>query len=125
MQIASGLWVNTGVPDMIQMAEIKDFGMTYGKFWCTWQVDRGDRLPLGAPALMTSPQGVNMSMINPELIEKRDAKYEISSEELRKNRVDIPVPEEAKLYADYWMRTGKGFAVDVEQTEMKSTAPFP
>ncbi|KAL8032378.1 hypothetical protein ABFX02_13G092000 [Erythranthe guttata] len=85
----------------------------------------GDRLPLGAPALMTSPQVVNMGTVTPELVRKRDDKYNISSDELSKTRIDIAVPESTTRYADYWMLTGKGFAVDLQQTQMKSTAPFP
>ncbi|KAL6546459.1 hypothetical protein OROMI_022180 [Orobanche minor] len=111
---------------MIQRSELQDLARTYGKFWCTWQVDRGDRVPLGAPALMVSPQGVNLGMITAELIQKRDEKYDISSDELAIKRMDIAVPETiTPIYVDYWMRTGKGFAVDVEQTEMKSRTPFP
>ncbi|KAL6567338.1 Oil body-associated protein 2A [Orobanche gracilis] len=125
-EITSGLWVHPRVPEMIQRLELQDLARTYGKFWCTWQVDRGDRVPLGPPALMVSPQGVNLGMITPELIQKRDEKYEISSGELAIKRMDIAVPETiSPIYADYWMRTGKGFAVDVEQTEMKSRTPFP
>ncbi|KAK6124163.1 hypothetical protein DH2020_042072 [Rehmannia glutinosa] len=125
-EITSGLWVNPRVPEMIQKSELRDLARTYGKFWCTWQVDRGDRVPLGAPALMMSPQGVNMGMIKPELIQKRDEKYNISSDELTRTRIDIGVPESTNpKYADYWMQTGKGFAIDVQRTEMKSRAPFP
>ncbi|KAL0398412.1 UNVERIFIED_CONTAM: Oil body-associated protein 2A [Sesamum radiatum] len=124
-EITSGMWMNPRVPEMIEKPELKELARTYGKFWCTWQVDRGDRLPLGAPALMMSPQGVNMGMINPELIEKRDLKHKISSDELRKTRTDIPVPEPTSPYPNYWMQTGKGFAIDVQSTEMKSRTPFP
>ncbi|GFQ03189.1 hypothetical protein PHJA_002462700 [Phtheirospermum japonicum] len=126
-EITSGLWVNPQVPEMIQRPELQDLARTYGKFWCTWQVDRGDRVPLGAPALMVSPQGVNLGMVKPELIQKRDEKYEISSDELTRKRIDIAVPETTvnPNYADYWMKAGKGFAIDVHQTEMMSTAPFP
>ncbi|KAL3820214.1 hypothetical protein ACJIZ3_006119 [Penstemon smallii] len=102
--------------DFIQ-SELKDLAQTYGKFW----------LPLGAPALMMSPQ---MSMaVKPELIKKRDEKYKISSHELERKRIDIAMAPEATRsalnYADYWMVTGKGFAVDVQPTEMKTRAPFP
>ncbi|KAK4487583.1 hypothetical protein RD792_005765 [Penstemon davidsonii] len=126
-EIGSGLWVNPRVPEMIQRSELKDLAQTYGKFWCTWQVDRGDRLPLGAPALMMSPQ---MSMaVKSELIKKRDERYNISSHELERKRIDIAMAPEATKstlnYADYWMVTGKGFAVDVQPTEMKTRAPFP
>lgn len=87
----------------------------------------GDRLPLGAPALMVSPQGVNMAMVKAELKIKRDERYGVSSDELGKQRAELAeaAPAPMNAYADYWMQTGKGFAIDVQQTEIKSTAPFP
>nr|GEU83826.1 hypothetical protein [Tanacetum cinerariifolium] len=98
------------------------------EFWCTWQVDRGDRLPLGAPALMMSPQAVNMGVIQPEIVLCRDNKYKISTDDLRASRANFPVskPGNARV-ADYWMHTGKGFAIDMEKTEMKKLkgVPFP
>ncbi|KAK2355272.1 TORTIFOLIA1 protein [Trifolium repens] len=48
--IKSCLWVNPRIPEMIGMPELESLAKTYGKFWCTWQVDRGDMLPLGAAA---------------------------------------------------------------------------
>ncbi|PWA98248.1 hypothetical protein CTI12_AA020860 [Artemisia annua] len=98
-EVTSGLWISPGVPEMIQ---------------------RSDRLPLGAPALMMSPQVVNMGVIQPELVLCRDNKYKISTDDLRASRANFPVskPGNARV-ADYWMHTGKGFAIDIEQTEMK------
>lgn len=90
-----------------------------------FMLNPGDRLPLGAPALMVSPQGVNMGMVKPELNQKRDEKYKVSSDELRRKRIDIAMPEVINPYADYWMQRGKGFAIDVHHAEMKSRAPFP
>lgn len=85
----------------------------------------GDRVPLGAPALMMSPQGVNLGMVAPELVKKRDERYGISSQELEKTRMDIAGPETMNPYANYWMQTAKGFAIDVELIDMKKCAPFP
>ncbi|MCL7044925.1 hypothetical protein MKW94_015157 [Papaver nudicaule] len=113
------------VPEMVQTAELGNLTKTYGKFWCTWQTDRGDVLPLGAPSLMMSPQGVPTGMVKPDLLQKRDEKYNISSEDLKKLRVEIAEPEWINPNADIWKKTGKGFAVDVEKTEMKCTVPFP
>ncbi|KAL8248257.1 hypothetical protein R6Q59_005125 [Mikania micrantha] len=87
----------------------------------------GDRLPLGAPALMMSPQMVNMGVINPEMVHLRDNKFKISTDELRKSRANIPSskPGNARV-ADYWMHTGKCFAIDIEHEEMKlMEAPGP
>ncbi|OMO82771.1 hypothetical protein COLO4_22832 [Corchorus olitorius] len=124
-EVKSALWVNPRVPEMIGKPELENLAKTYGKFWCTWQVDRGDRLPLGAPALMMSPQGVNLGKIDPELIKKRDDKYNISTEAIRGSRVEIEEPEWINPQADYWKQHGKGFAVDIVPTEMKLKTPFP
>ncbi|KAK8629305.1 hypothetical protein V6N13_078150 [Hibiscus sabdariffa] len=124
-EIKSGLWVNPGIPEMIGKPELESLAKSYGKFWCTWQVDRGDKLPLGAPALMMSPQGVNLGKVDPELVKKRDDKYKISTEELKESRVEIEEPEWINPQADYWKQHGKGFAIDIEKTEMKLRAPFP
>ncbi|KAI3824529.1 hypothetical protein L1987_05989 [Smallanthus sonchifolius] len=127
-EVTSGMWVNPGVKETMQRTELENIAHTYGKFWCTWQkaqcvlllLEYSDRLPLGAPALMMSPQIVNMGVINPELVLVRDRKFNISTDELRKARADIPAskPGNARV-ADYWMHTGKGFAIDIEQGEMK------
>ncbi|KAJ0581564.1 putative Oil body-associated protein [Helianthus annuus] len=39
--VTSGMWMNPGVPEMNQRSELENMAHTYGKFWCTWQVDRG------------------------------------------------------------------------------------
>lgn len=124
-EIKSGLWVSPGVPEMLQKPELREMAKTYGKFWCTWQVDRGDRLPMGVPALMMSPQGVNSGSVRADLVKSRDDKYKISSEELKESRLEMEEPEWIHPNADYWKQHGKGFAVDVVETEMKRWAPFP
>lgn len=69
-----------------------------------------------------------MGTIMPELVRKRDENYKTSTDDLRVSRVDIPVPEtvlRSDNRADYWMHSGKGFAIDVEVTEMTKMTPFP
>ncbi|EXB36785.1 hypothetical protein L484_005082 [Morus notabilis] len=124
-EVKSALWVNPRVPEMLGKPELKDMAKTYGKFWCTWQVDRGDALPIGAPALMMSPQAVSPGVVKAELVMKRDEEYNISTEALRQSRVEIEEPEWINPQADYWKQHGKGFAVDIHPTEMKKRAPFP
>ncbi|KAI4372032.1 hypothetical protein MLD38_010319 [Melastoma candidum] len=124
-EIKSGLWVNPRVPEMVGKVEIANLAKTYGKFWCTWQVDRGDRLPLGAPALMMSPQAVNLGRVHPDLLQRRDDKYNISSEAIGRSRLEIVESEWVNPQADYWKQHGKGFAVNVVPTEMKRRAHFP
>lgn len=42
-EIKAGLWINPRIPEMIGRPELESLAKTYGKFWCTWQVDRGKR----------------------------------------------------------------------------------
>ncbi|KAG2395911.1 Oil body-associated protein [Vigna angularis] len=67
-RVKSGLWVNPRVPELIGKPELENLAKTYGKFW--W-----DRLPMGAPALMMSPQAVSPGLVRAELVHERDAKY--------------------------------------------------
>ncbi|KAL2457594.1 Protein of unknown function (DUF1264) [Abeliophyllum distichum] len=125
-EVKSGLWANPRVPEMVARPELENIAKTYGKFWCTWQTDRGDKLPMGPPALMMSPQGVGIGIVDPVLVQKRDEKYNISSDALKTARVEIAEPEWLNPQADYWKQhKDKGFCIDVETTEMKTRAPFP
>ncbi|KAG7532569.1 Oil body-associated protein-like [Arabidopsis thaliana x Arabidopsis arenosa] len=124
-EIQTGLLITPRVPELVAKAELQNIAKTYGKFWCTWQTDRGDKLPLGAPSVMMSPQDVNMGKIKPGLLKKRDDEYGISTESLKTSRVGIMGPEKKNPMADYWVHHGKGLAVDIIETEMKKFAPFP
>ncbi|KAL2641384.1 hypothetical protein R1flu_008971 [Riccia fluitans] len=124
-EIKNGLWVNPGVPEIVQKLELKQLANTYGKFWCTWQFDRGDRLPLGPPALMMSPQAQAPGQIRPELIKERDEKYHISTSEKAESRKDIQGPELIHPLSDLWKTTGKGWAVDLKEVDMILRAGTP
>ncbi|XP_047326230.1 oil body-associated protein 2B-like [Impatiens glandulifera] len=117
-EIKSGMWVNPRVPEML--SKLQDIAQSYGKFWCTWQTDRGDRLPLGAPALMMSPDKVKS-----ELVTERDGKYNISTDGLKESREKIELAKPVDPHADVWKNKGKGFAIDIQSVEMKRTAPLP
>ncbi|XP_055805288.1 oil body-associated protein 2C-like [Solanum dulcamara] len=124
-EVKSGLWVNPRVPEMVVKKDLENFAKTYGKFWCTWQTDRGDKLPVGPPSLMMSPQAVNLGMVKPELIQKRDNKYNMSTDAIKRTRLEIPEPEWINPEADYWKQHGKCFEIHIEDVEMKKIAPFP
>ena len=64
---------------------------TYGKSIHLWQVDRGDKLPLGPPKLMMGFTADGQA--KPELVADRDRRFGISTEENRQEREDIPMPE--------------------------------
>ncbi|AQK97936.1 Oil body-associated protein 2B [Zea mays] len=126
-EVKAGLWTDVGVPEALQSSEMASLARTYGKFWCTWQADRGDALPLGAPALMVSPQAAEPGRVRGELVRGRDERYGIDSSAggLKAARVEMDEPEWINPNADYWRLHGKGFAVDVVPAEMKRHAPFP
>uniref|UniRef100_A0A7N0U2P4 Uncharacterized protein n=1 Tax=Kalanchoe fedtschenkoi TaxID=63787 RepID=A0A7N0U2P4_KALFE len=125
-EIKAGLWVNPGVPEMVLMPELNTLAKSYGKFWCTWQVDRGDMLPMGPPALMMSLQDHELGQVQRNLIENRDNKYNLSRDALTQTRNEIQGPQGGvNRNADYWTKTGKGFVLEVEQAEIKAVAPFP
>lgn len=125
-EIKAGLWVNPGVPELIQKPELRKLAKSYGKFWCTWQFDRGDRLPLGMPALMMSPQPESWGQINEELVKKRDAKYKICTEDKVKSRREIEGPERMHPLADNWKNSGNGWVVEAKEVDMilKAGAPL-
>lgn len=120
-EVKTGIWTLPGMPESRQDPENKSLTKTYGKFWCTWQVDRGDQLPLGAPSLMVSPQAVDIACVNRELVQERDRKYGVSSGDAKESRVEMEEREWINPNADYWKQHGKGLAIDVVQEEMKHT----
>jgi hypothetical protein len=91
-----------GVPQSVwQMAEnseMRDIIPLYGKAYHLWQVDRGDKVPLGTPQLMTS-------FLNDDMVEKvlpggkkglladRDRRFGVDSELTARSRKDIEEPE--------------------------------
>lgn len=54
VQVMSGQLYAPGVPDTAELVEMRKLVDTYGKTWHTWQVDRGDTLPLGEPRCLPS-----------------------------------------------------------------------
>ena len=51
-EVKSGVLFLPGVPGSIQRQDLAKVAQTYGKAIHFWQVDRGDKLPLGLPQVM-------------------------------------------------------------------------
>ncbi|KAH7302778.1 hypothetical protein KP509_23G086500 [Ceratopteris richardii] len=118
-EIKHGLWINPGVPEALQRSELEKLAGTYGKFWCTWQSDRGDKIPLGLPVLMMSPQESSPGLISEEAIRARDKRYDVSSTYLAQTRADIDVGLGAvHPSADHWKKNGKGFVIELKEVDM-------
>ncbi len=107
-EVKSGQLIAPRIPEIAEKALMKDLIGTYGKTWHTWQVDRGDKIPLGIPQLMMGFTGDGQA--DPKLIEARDKGYEISSEEKKLQRTDIPSPPIASG-ADDW-KSGKAIQLE-------------
>ena len=65
----------------------------YGKVYHFWQVDRGDKLPLGPPELMTSFSKEADAPEFKQMVGERDSKYGVSYEQKKEKRAYIKIPE--------------------------------
>ncbi|CAF1430048.1 unnamed protein product [Adineta ricciae] len=115
-EVKSGTLVTPGVPDVAEREVMKELIHTYGKTFHTWQIDRGDPLPLGVPQLMMAFN--QDGQLNPELVRQRDEYYKISAEEKKRSRADIQTPAVNKD-ADAWSKSGKAVQVTITESKMK------
>lgn len=92
-ETTSGELVMPGIPEAVETVAMRQLAGTYGKTWHTWQVDRGDTLPLGIPQLMMGFTADGQ--LERRLLEDRDRRLGTSAAESRKARADIPVPQPA------------------------------
>ncbi|MCW1912967.1 OBAP family protein [Luteolibacter sp. GHJ8] len=90
-EVQSGQLIAPRIPAVAEKQLMKHLVGTYGKTWHTWQVDRGDELPLGIPQLMMG--FTKDGQAESGLIKSRDEGYGISSDEKKRDRSDIPAPQ--------------------------------
>ena len=115
--------VKSGVltaPEMADSAEkdlVKVLIGTYGKTWHTWQVDRGDKVPMGIPQLMMAFTADGQAKAN--IVAERDKLYGASAAK-KTARADIP---DAKLDpgADGWQK-GQAVQLDLKTVSMSGSA---
>ena len=85
-----------GVPNVVwQAAETKEMEKVvklYGKVYHLWQVDRGDKLPLGPPRLMTSYTAGDQLDFG-HLLKERDERFGANSQEKAEARKHIKEPQ--------------------------------
>lgn len=83
----------TGIWEEAETKEMEDVVGLYGKTYHFWQVDRGDKLPLGGPELMTSfSQGEQWPNFD-ELVGERDSRYGVSYVQKKEKRLYIKEPK--------------------------------
>jgi hypothetical protein len=120
-EIKSGLLTLPQTPNIAEHEVMKMLVRTYGKTFHFWQVDRGDKVPLGLPTLMMS--FTQDGQINPELVKRRDELIGVNTMDLRKSREDIEIPKTLPG-ADTW-KTGKAPFIDLKEVNMDATGKFP
>ena len=98
-EVKSGQLTAPRIAEAAEMEVMKGFVGTYGKTWYTWQVDRGDKVPLGIPQLMMAFTADGQ--VNPGLLAERDKEYGISSQEKKESRAGIVAPA-IQPGADAW-----------------------
>ncbi len=65
----------------------------YGKTYHFWQVDRGDKLPLGGPELMMSFTKEGDAPGFKELVGERDSRYRVNYQQKKEKRAYIGEPK--------------------------------
>ncbi|WP_244818082.1 OBAP family protein [Caballeronia sp. Lep1P3] len=89
-EVKSGTLVAPGIPELAERAYFKDLVSTYGKTFHTWQIDR-DEFPYGAPQLMMG--FTQDGQLDESLLAARDARLGVSSDDRRRKRYGIAVPD--------------------------------
>lgn len=114
-EVKSGVLTAPGMADAAEKDLMKVLIGTYGKTWHTWQVDRGDKLPMGIPQLMMGFTADGQAKA--KIVSERDKLYG-SSDAKKAARADIA---DVKLDsgADAWQ---KGAAVQLDLKTVSSSA---
>ncbi|MBB2203293.1 OBAP family protein [Gluconacetobacter tumulisoli] len=90
-EVKSGMLVAPGVPNPGEHAFMADLVTTYGKTWHTWQIDRDHDFPFGIPQLMMG--FTKDGQVRQSFLDDRDRRFDLSYQNEKKNRADIPTPE--------------------------------
>lgn len=110
-EVMSGQLVAPGIPEVAENELMQKLVTTYGKTWHTWQVDRGDTLPLGLPKLMMGFTADGQ--LNPSMVEQRDEDLDINSDSKKAVRAEKIKPGEIVKGADQW-KEGAAFQISDE-----------
>jgi len=83
----------TGIWEAAETKEMEQVVGLYGKTYHFWQVDRGDKLPLGPAQLMMSFTDYEQFPQFREVVGDRDRRYGVSHEQKREKRRGIEEPD--------------------------------
>lgn len=113
-EVMSGQLIAPGIPAIAENELMQKLVTTYGKTWHTWQIDRGDKLPLGLPKLMMGFTADGQA--DPAMVARRDKDFDTDSNEKRKDRAEKIKPGEIAEGADAWQ---KGAAFQIRDDLLK------
>lgn len=89
-EVKSGELVAPGIPDPAETRLMEKLVSTYGKTIHTWHTDQQRNLPVGSPMIMMG--FTKDGQLKPELVQARDQRFKISTQEKRQKRAHIKTP---------------------------------
>ncbi|KAK4168351.1 hypothetical protein QBC43DRAFT_330885 [Cladorrhinum sp. PSN259] len=92
--------VPTAAWEKAETAEMEEVIKLYGKVYHLWQVDRGDKLPLGQPELMTSITAEDQVPGLEKLMDERDMRFAGQAVDWRRKREIRKDLEEMAVHED-------------------------
>ncbi|KAL1914673.1 uncharacterized protein VTP21DRAFT_8084 [Calcarisporiella thermophila] len=101
---------------------MEDLIHTYGKIWYTWQVDRGDPIPLGVPQLMMA--FTRDGQLQEEILRARDESMGIDSQERKERRQKLVVMGKPDIGGDEWEKTGRGVKLECVEEDIAGYGPI-
>jgi hypothetical protein len=99
-EVKSGQLIAPGIPQVAEHELMEKVVGTYGKTLHTWHTSHDD-LPVGVPLIMMGFTADGQ--IDPAMVTARDQRFDVSSEEKKASRADIPSPAIA-AGADAWQQ---------------------
>ncbi len=112
-EVKSGMLIMprpTGVPEaaweLAENKEMEEVVHLYGKVYHLWQTDRGDKLPLGEPQLMTSYTEREQMPEFEKMVEERDGRFGSDFRRKEKVREYIESPEVQGNADATWTKVG-------------------
>jgi hypothetical protein len=100
-EVKSGQLVAPGIPAQAEHELMEKIVGTYGKTWHTWHTDQHAALPVGHPLLMMG--FTENGQASPGMVEERDRRFKIQSQDKHKERENIVSPPSAPG-ADAWQQ---------------------
>ena len=90
-EVKSGTLIAPGIPEIAEHELMEKLVSTYGKTIHTWHTDQERELPVGVPMIMMG--FIEDGQLRPDLLEERDKRFNVVSEEIKKKRQDIRNPK--------------------------------